>query len=476
MPFLAFSAILLLIAHPMIGSAAAVWVLACSQLVLLLREIRTGQVTGAGAFIFMSLLFFSLRPIYILIERDYRLFTGLFLLRADLEVVTGAMWWASLALWCFALGAFLTPRVSARYFRRRRETHRDQRVRPQVGWNMAAVLVGLQMITLPVMWMLVNRGESLYRSSYGAYLYDFPMVLQAVHIFALVVLLERLLRHRSMGNIVLLAFSGVLLLAFTWLMRDASNFRSFYLTGMLVAGIAVLQRLKPRVGYIWLILPIILLQPFLRYLGEKRTLENEELIATDLTAEVLPDKNLGDAYWNFYRHDGDMNIFDTFVAAKQSEPRFKPYAWSWLYVPLHFVPRAMWRAKPEKGVTMDMSFTRGAPYSPGIAGFFLRDGGLWWMLLSMAMLGFLISFADWWALTLPRGYLQCCLVGILVVNGMLLSRFFLWQYFYQVLYAAVPCMVLAWFFNRKHSKTQTRMRHGAPRTISPGPQLIARRA
>ena len=73
MPFFAFSAILLLIAYPMVGSAAAVWVLACSQLVVLVRELRTGQVTGAGAFIFMSLLFFSGRPIYILIERDYRL-------------------------------------------------------------------------------------------------------------------------------------------------------------------------------------------------------------------------------------------------------------------------------------------------------------------------------------------------------------------------------------------------------------------
>lgn len=473
MPYFAISAILLLIAYPMVGAAAAVWTLAGSQATLLLREIRTGQVTGAGAFVFMSFLFFTVRPVYILLERDYRLFTGLFLLRADLEVITSAMWWASSALWCFAFGAYMAPRLHRRYFLRRREVNRDIRMRPRVGWNMAAGLVALQLATLPIMWMLVTRGESLYRSAYGAYLYDFPMVLQAVHIFSMLVLLERFMRNKSMGNIALLGFSGVLLLIFTWFMRDVSNFRSFYLTGLLVAVIAVLQRMKPKVGYAWLILPILLLQPFLRYLGEQRGLENEELMATNLAAEVLPDRSLGDAYWNFYRHDGDMNIFDTFVAAKQGEPRFKPYAWSWLYVPFHFVPRALWKGKPEKGVTMDMSFTRGAPYSPGIAGFFLRDGGLLWMLLSMALLGYLISMADWWALTLPRGYLQCCLVGILVVNGMLLSRFFLWQYFYQVLYAAIPCMMLAWFFNRKHSGR--RIRHDGRRHAVPAdPQLMAR--
>ena len=143
-----------------------------------------------------------------------------------------------------------------------------------------------------------------------------------------------------------------------------------------------------------------------------------------------------------------MNIFDTFVSAKKAEPAWYPYAWSWLYVPLHLVPRALWPGKPKRGWTMDLSFTRKAPYSPGIAGFFVADGGLMWMLGCMALLGFLVSLLDCWVFTLPRDYFQFCLIGIVTVNAMFLTRFFLWQYFYQMLYAMVPCIILAWYFGR----------------------------
>ncbi len=182
---------------------------------------------------------------------------------------------------------------------------------------------------------------------------------------------------------------------------------------------------------------------------------NEEMDVNELVEAALPSENLGQAYWDFYDYGGDMNIFDTFTAAKQTKPHFMPYVVSWLYVPLHFVPRAFWKGKPEKGITMDLSFTRGAPYSPGIAGFFLRDGGLLWMLLCMGVLGYLVSFADWFVLTMPRGRLQYCFVGILAVNGLLFSRVFLWQYFYQVLYMAIPCIVLNWWLSRGSRRSST---------------------
>ena len=66
----------------------------------------------------------------------------------------------------------------------------------------------------------------------------------------------------------------------------------------------------------------------------------------------------------------------------------------------------------------------------------------------LALLGFLVGTLDGWVFTLPRGYVQYCMVGIVTVNAMFLSRFFLWQYFYQMLYAMVPIMGLAWWFKR----------------------------
>jgi hypothetical protein len=190
-------------------------------------------------------------------------------------------------------------------------------------------------------------------------------------------------------------------------------------------------------------------------------MQGEELAEQSVIEAVVENQTLGEAYWNFYGSDGDMNIFDTFVAAKKSEPAFYPYVWSWLYVPLHLVPRKLWPGKPERGITMDVSYSRGFPYSPGIAGLFLLDGGLLWMLLSMAVLGFLLATLDCWVFTLPRGYLQFCLIGIVTVNAMFLTRFFLWQYFYQMLYTMIPIFALAWFFGRDARQSQARRRLAA---------------
>jgi len=455
MPFLFLSAFLLFVAYPLIGTTMAVWILAGSQLALLLGEIRKRQVSGAGAFIFMSFLFFGVRPIYMVLEKDYLLFIRIFRIRVDLAEICDSMWWASAALLCFAIGALVAPLLNGRWLRRRRSSNKPVVSLSLVDLKTAKALMVFQLLTLPVMLYLVSAGRSLYGSALGAYVYDLPVPLQAVHIIAIVALLERYLRVKAAGNLIMLGISGVLFLYFTWLMRDVSAFRGFYIAGVMIAGIAVLQRVRGRVGYAWLILPIVLLTPFFQYLGQTRGAQNVELAEQGIVDAVFEERTLAETYWKFYASNGDMNIFDTFVAAKQTEPAYKPYAWSWLYVPLHFIPRALWKGKPEKGVTQDVSFTRGAPYSPGIAGFFLRDGGLLWMLLSMLVLGYLIALLDYYVFTLPRGYLQYCLIGIVTVNAMFLSRFFLWQYFYQMLYAMIPIVVLAWWFGRSADRPRT---------------------
>lgn len=455
MAFFIPAAFLLLVAYPLIGTVAAVWLLVGSQLVLLIVEIRRRQVTGVGAFIFMSFLFFGVRPVYLLLEKDYWLFTQLFRIRVGLNELTDALWWASAALVCFAVGASLFPRLHTIWLRRRRALNNMESVRPLVSQRMCAALMAFQLMTLPVMLYLASGGRSLYGSAFGAYAYDLPVPLQAVHIITVVVLFERFLRRKTPATVTMLAVSVVLFLIFTWLMRDVSLFRGFYVAGVMIVGIAVVQRFRGRVGYAWLILPIVLLQPFFQYLGAARGAGNESFAEVGVVEEVFQNRTLAETYWQFYDAKGDMNIFDTFVAAKHSAPAFKPYAWSWIYVPLHFVPRALWTGKPERGITMDMNFTRGAPYSPGIAGMFLRDGGLLWMLLSMFVLGYLLSWLDCYVLTMPRGYVQYCLIGIVTVNAMFLTRFFLWQYFYQMLYAMIPILALAWWFARTSPPKRT---------------------
>jgi hypothetical protein len=448
MPFILLSGFLIMAAYPLTATPGVVWILSASQLVLLAGEVRKGQVTGAGAFIFMSFLFFGVRPVFLVLENDTFLFTNIYRIRVGAEEIGDSMWWASLALLFFAIGAYTVPHTRRAWLQARiRRNDRAAAVRPVVSGRVANGLSVLQMLTLIAMFGLAKFGRGLYAGPMGAYLYDLPVLMQAVHVFATVVMLERWMRLKSPGNTTMLAISCLMFLYFTWLMREVSIFRGFYVTGVMVLGIAVLMRLKGKVRYAWLIIPIIGLQPFFQYLGEDRYKKNSDLADTGLVDEVFGDQTLVEAYWNFYDSKGDMNIFDTFVAARMFEPRFYPYAWSWGYVPLHLIPRAVWKSKPKRGVTQDMRYTKGAPTSPGIAGFFLVDGGLVWMLLCMVVLGYLVSLLDWTILTMRSGYLQCCLIAIVTVNAMFLTRFFLWQYFYQVLYAALPCIALAWLLN-----------------------------
>jgi len=292
MNFVFAAVFLLLAAYPLVGTVASVWLLVGSQLVLLLGEIHRKQVTGAGAFIFMSFLFFGVRPVYMLLEKDYTLFTRLFQMRVGLNEITDGLWWASAALVCFALGAAIFPRLHIRWLRRRRALNNAESVRPLVSQKVCAALMAFQVMTLPVMFYLARGGRSLYGSAFGAYVYDLPVPLQAVHIITVVVLFEGFLRRKTLGTVMVLSLSVVLFLMFTWLMRDVTLFRGFYVAGVMIAGIAVLQRLQGRVGYAWLILPIVVLQPFFQYLGQTRGAENEQIAEEGMVNSVFEERTL----------------------------------------------------------------------------------------------------------------------------------------------------------------------------------------
>lgn len=472
------SIFLLVVAAPLAGSGAAVWTLALAQLLLFVNEARKGQVTGAGAFLFMSFLFFGMRPIYLLLEKDYRLLINLFRVGVDWDKISSAMWWATLAAACFSIGVQLAPRLHRHCFVRRRKKNSEPAAKAPNTRSLMFTLLVSQVASLLVMVFMASRGRSLYGSALGAYIYELPVPLQAVQIIAVAVITERFLRQRILFNFALVVGSLLLLLIFTWFMRDVTSFRAFYLTGLMIAGLVVLHLCKPRVGFGWLVVPIILVLPLFQYLGSQRTLDNEELAEEEAVAEVYQDRGLLMSYWTFYRaQGGDMNIFDTFVAANQAEVKQRPYLLAWLYVPVHLVPRALWEGKPRKGILQDMSFTRGAPMSPGIAGFFLLDGGKLWMLGCMLLLGYLVSYLDYYVLTLRSGYVRAVLIGILVANGMFLTRVFLWQYFYQVLYIVVPLLLFAWLFRPRSGHTrlsgQSSMRQ-AGRMRAHGNQGVAR--
>jgi len=478
MSYWVISIFLLALSRFLVGSDMVVWTLLASQITLLAKEFRRKQVTGVGGFIFLSILFFGIRPLYLFVENDRGLFTGWFRINIGLYEIGDAMWWATLALLCFSIGAGLGPTIHRKWMARRM-ARAASAVRSVVyTTQMCVTAVGLQVVTLPFMFYMASLKRSVYRSDAGAYFYDLPMPLQAIHVFAIAIVFGRYWKCRTLGMGLLLGVSVLLLLTYTVLMRDVSNFRGFYLTGIMITGLTVMHQMKPRVGYAWLMIPILLVQPFFAHLGAERGKTNEELLESGIFEEAIGDEGLLESYWHFYKGSRDMNIFDTFVAAKEYEPRFMPYAWSWLYVPLHWIPRGLWSGKPKAGLTQDAKFARGAPLSPGIVGMFVLDGGLLWMLGSMMLLGYLLSLFDGFALSMPRGVLRSCAIGILVVNGMFLSRMMLWQYVYQVIYMMTVVTALAWWMSnwstRGHGQTPVRRGLAGARTGDPSgdPEML----
>lgn len=421
--------------------STGIWLLFFSQAALLLGEVFRRQVSGTGGFIFMSFLFFGVRPIYITLENDYSLVNNLFRVYPNFAQIHDNMVWGTLALVVFKLGSLAIHAWKSPSLQVNEPAGHSERALVSdklVGW-----LVVFQIFTLPVMAYLAFGGRALYGSALGAFAYDFPVVMQAGHIFGFVVILERYLQRRKVTDLTLAIGSAIIFLYFTWLMREVSMFRGFYLAGVMIVGLAALDRILPRVSLVWLILPILLLQPLFQILGSTRYVDNKSLVEYSLIEQAFDEESIAHSYWEFYSGKGDINIFDTFVAARASEPSVTPYIWSWAYAPLHVIPRKLWSGKPEKGITQDLSFMYGAPYCPGIAGFFWLDGASdLWMLFSMGLLGAIVGYLDCRVFSMKNSYLKSCFLGILAVNCMFLTRFFLWAALWQTLYAVVPCYIL----------------------------------
>lgn len=469
--YLLIAGALFMAANPLIGSNVIAYPIIGGMLMILYHYARDRYLTSAGAFTFMYLLFFLIRPLYITLEGDLYLFRKLFRISPEVPDIHAAWWWSAVGLWCFAIGATV---ARAKFFPRRVD-FRSSRTgdHPLVSTGFTRFLIFAQALSIVVLHWLTGGGRA-YTANWGAYVYDFPMLMQAGHIFTVVVIWERVLvNRRDMNWRLAMGVSGLLFLAYTFEMRHVSDFRGFWLTGIMVAGIAGLSRLYGRVRYRYLVLPVIILLPIFRFLGEVRGARNDYV--KDRLSEEAWDLTSPDSYWRFFDSNGDMNIFDTYVAAINYEPRHHPYLLSWLYVPVHMVPRKLWEDKPEKGLLVDHAFDRGAPYSPGIIGYFYLDGGKLWMLGSMFALGAAVTYADSRVLKLRDSYFKYCCYAILVINAMYLTRFILYQYFWQSLYMIVPCYVAQRVINGGRSlKTMARIaREREAESLAAEPQALA---
>jgi hypothetical protein len=302
-------------------------------------------------------------------------------------------------------------------------------------------LLVMQAVTFAGLLWIIRHGGVLYGFRTG-YVYDLPAPVQALHAFAFIFILQmwRMDRRNRLLPWALLA-SGALFVAFTIAMRSVSIFRLFYLTGFLVVCFAYLASRRKEVTYAWLVVPIIVALPIFDVLGRNRfedTASVSELLRED-ASDLLSPRSTGSSS----TRPRDMNIFDSYTAALHWETDRHPYFLQWLYPAVHWVPRKLWKGKPEGGILIDLKGPmRGAPYSPGINGIFHLGGGHLYMLLSMGLLGYCVARADASIRAMREGVLKWTFYGTFVVNTMLLTRFFLFQFVGRCFNVVLPCVLL----------------------------------
>ena len=416
-----------------------------AQLLLFLPYFFSGNITGSGAFLLMSVLFYGVRPLYIVVENDTLLLNRLFLVSPSIDYLYKTSIYCFLLSVFFFVGCFFAARNSS--FDLAKPNRYLARLNIKINdYTKPILLVLSQLACYAILYTISGGGRSLYSSAGGAFVYELPIPLQAVNVFSSIYILERFLARKSYFLLYTCIISFSILFAFTWQMRAISIFRGFWIFGLIILFLSFILTFRKRVGFTPLLIPLILLQPLFQYLGEARELSNAELASAF---------SLNFDYWTVYESAGDFNIYDTFVAATLSTPSTQPFLLSWLYPIVHIIPRSLWPGKPLSGILQDVSFTNGAPYSPGIAGFFWLDGGYLWALICMFVLGFLIYKFDLFCYSFKSFVVKSLFISLFVVNALFLTRTFLWFFFWQTMYSFVPVYILgSMFLNDKTIKSK----------------------
>lgn len=408
---------------------------------------------ATGGFVAGFTLFFSSRPLYIIITGDYFPVSYKFNTVFALNIVYQGLFIAVASMVCFVLGSRFLSRSSSRYsFSSSKPILLLAKSKPSLSLVRFSLILSIISTLLVYGFASFGKG-ALYSSALGAYAYQLPILLQGFCLASAVISYERFIASRRIESLTYCILSICLIISVTIIMRDISLFRAFYISGFLaficsIAYIRCLKKSRPfKLKY--LILFTLLFLPVFSALGANRYLTNDTLLDLFLNAV----QNFQQNYALFFSERGDLNVFDTFLSALQYKPDFYPYLWSWIYVPLHFIPRAFWPSKPIAGITQDLSFMNGAPYSPGLNGFFLLDGGLLWLFVCMFFLGLVLARIDVYLYRIPQINTRAVCTSVVTIYSIFLPRYFLWQYTYGILALLLPSFFL--MFLIKGSSTVT---------------------
>lgn len=414
---------------------AAILLYLSSWFVLKERQVYR-SVTLASCFVAVTAFIFCARAIYICVAMDFSI-VGAFGFPSEWSYVNEALNWVILAVLAYVLGSLVVSRWA--------EKSLDTAARPlrsrlyevrELYCVLAVQCLGL-LCLLP--FGLTSERASLTHVSSNAYVYLLPTLLHGVNLYSVAVFSEAAKRRFTYFRLAMLLCSVVVVLADAFLLYNMSQFRGFYIVGILATVTCLLRVFSGRVSVIALV-ALFVVYPVFKQLGSDRSLSNREVVETVLLkpAEAYSDEGLETAFGMAT----DLNMLDTLVASLNWDHSHYPYALSYLYVFVHFVPRSIWVNKPIGGFLTDTSYTLGKPYSPGVIGFLNDDGGRLYMLGAMFLLGLSTRGCESLCFRIRARELQNSVWSAMFLSSLVSTRYLPYQVFYGFLVFFIPTVAL----------------------------------
>jgi len=394
-----------------------------------------GELRCVGAFHFVYQGFFLARPLYIIIESEHKTNLSVFGLQVSDELLFESILYSAMGLMFFQLGILAHDLfIQRQKIGNVREKFSLKRKNFRISKLGIAVLFGLEFILLVSAYILslLAGGNSVSIVSFvglnSAYIYMLPVVASGISASILILI------SSSKSNMILKFTFFFMHILYQLAIQNFSQFRIDYMSGLMIGMLGIFHLHRRRqvsgtlfFGFLLLSLPLVrvlgrsdikslalpvlsavasFVLPILQILVPSNLLEPVSTLS-DLDSDfqwqsyqiifnLAIDVRLK-SYWHFFDLHGDFNIFDTFARGIESVQNFhldKTYIVSWIYIFLHWVPRQIWTNKPPQGMLYNQEFLGGLQFSPGIVGTFFLEGGFFWMLFCMFILGLIISRID----------------------------------------------------------------------------------
>lgn len=401
-----------------------------------------GKLTLVGTFVGISGFVFGARGAYMGWNSDLDILAKVMIISPSWAEINEAMGWSVLGLIMFMIGALVRENWAI-FMNRRSEAGWSggiSQVAEASGLAQFVMLI-IQCVIAAVLipWALRGYKVNLVSITDNAYLYLLPTLSHGVNLYIMVRLVSTALRTRSVIDVFLVFSSLVLVLFNAYLLNNLSSFRGFWLSGIVLIGVAVCYLLRGRLNPFFLV-GLFLIYPFFKQIGLNRGNTTAEIVQQVMESpfQAYSKEGLAEAFGGAT----DLNMLDTFVASYMWDHSHRPYVLSVLYTFAHWVPRRLWPSKPEAGCLADVDYTNGAPYSPGIVGMFNDDGGELFMLFMMAALGGFIRYMDIVYVRIGDRVLQSCVFSILFFGTLIWVRMFTYQVFYASMSFFVPMYLM----------------------------------